>query len=205
MATSLNYDSYDGLQAVVAKFLQRANLSDLIPLFIKNAEIRLGNLIKTLPDQVALPYSLVPAQGTNIITLPSDFGALISGTYDNTPLLYVSPEKLDLSKSTERTFQFTIIGNNLYLQTYVDGSATLTLLYYQAFEGLSDVNESNWLLEEHPTVYLYATLLEASPYLMDDDRLSVWAEMLAQAITEVENAARIANTPQLTKLTRTRS
>lgn len=204
MAT-LTYDSYDGLQEVVAKYLQRENLNDLIPLFIKNAEVRLGNLIKTLPQQVSLPYSLVPAQGTNIVTLPSDFGALIRCTYDNTPLLYISPEQLDMSKTTERTFQFTIIGNNLFLQTYVDGSATLTLYYYQAFEGLSEINESNWLLEDYPTVYLYATLLEAQPYLMDDDRVSLWAEMLTQAINEVENAARIADTPQKTKLTRTHS
>ncbi|MFM0554812.1 hypothetical protein P0D69_28150 [Paraburkholderia sediminicola] len=204
MAT-ISFDSYDDFQNVVATYLQRANLTAQIPLFIQMAETRLGNIIKTLPQQVALPYSLVPGQGTQIVSLPSDFGALIRATYNNVPLAYISPETMDLSRTCDNTYQFTIIGTNLFLQTYVDGSSTLTLYYYQALQGLSDNNESNWLLEDYPNLYLYATLLEASPYMMDDDRVGTWQQMLGEAITEVKNAALVANTPQKTKLTIKRS
>ncbi|MEX3840270.1 hypothetical protein [Paraburkholderia sp. BR10882] len=202
---SLDFESYDDFQDVVATYLQRQNLNAQIPLFIQLAEARLSNLIKTLPQQVALPYSLTPAKGTNIITLPSDFGALIRCTYNGVPMTYISPEQLDLEKTSDYTYQFTIIGNNLFLQTYVDGSSKLSLYYYSALQGLSDSNESNWLLEDYPNIYLYATLLEAEPYLMDDERIATWQGYLSEAIQEAKNAAIIASTPQKTKLTRTRS
>lgn len=202
---SLSFESYDDLQVAIATYLQRSNLSAQIPLFIQLAEVRLGNLIKTLPQQVSLPYQIVPAMGTNRINLPSDFGALIRATYGNFPLAYISPEQLNIDKTRDRTNEFTIIGNNFFLQTYVDGSSTLTLYYYQQLQGLSDNNESNWLLEDYPNIYLYACLLEASPYIIDDERLPVWEQMLEEAITEVKQAAEIQNTPQKTKLTRTRS
>lgn len=203
--TTLAFDSYDDFQDVVATYLQRQNLNAQIPLFIQLAESRLSSLIKTLPQQVALPYSLTPAQGTNIIALPSDFGALIRCTYNGVTMKYLSPEQLDLEKTSDYTYQFTIIGNNLFLQTYVDGSSKLSLYYYSALQGLSDSNESNWLLEDYPNIYLYATLLEAEPYLMDDERIATWQGYLSEAIQEAKNAAIIASTPQKTKLTRTRS
>ncbi|WP_175658200.1 phage adaptor protein [Burkholderia vietnamiensis] len=202
---SLSFDNYDDFQASVAAYLQRANLTAQIPLFIQLAEARLGNTIKTLPQQVGLPYLLVPARGTNQITLPSDFGALIRCTYNNMPMTFISPEQLDLAKCYDNNYQFTIIGNTLYLQTYIDGTSQLAMYYYQSFQGLSESNESNWLLEDYPNIYLYATLLEASPYLIDDERIQVWAGMLTEAVQEAKDAARIANTPQKTKLTRTRS
>jgi hypothetical protein len=203
MATSLDFDSYDGLQSVVATYLQRANLATQIPLFIQLAEVRLGNLLKTFPQQVTLPYSLVPAQGTNMIALPSDFGALIRATYNNVPLKFISPEQIDINQTMHHSHEFTIIGSNFFLQTLVDGSSTLTLYYFQALQGLSDSNESNWLLEDYPNIYLYATLLEASPYIIDDERIQVWEEMLSEAIQEATDSARISMTPQKTKLTRT--
>lgn len=203
--SNLDFESYDGLQNVVAKYLQRANLTAQIPLFITLAEARLSNLIKTLPQQVALPYSLVPAKGTNAIALPSDFGSLIRATYNGQSLVYISPEQMDLRNTNDCFYKFTIIGNKFFLQTLVDGSSTLSLYYYSALQGLSDNNESNWLLEDYPNIYLYATLLEASPYLIDDERISVWEQMLSEAITEVQQAAKVSSTPQKTKLTRTRS
>jgi hypothetical protein len=41
--------------------------------------------------------------------------------------------------------------------------------------GLSPV-PTNWLLQTAPDAYLYGTLMEAAPYLHDDDRITVWAQ-----------------------------
>lgn len=203
MATSLDFDSYENFQSVVATYLQRSNLNDHIPIFIQLAENRLGNIIMTLPQQVAFPFSIVPAKGTNLIQLPSDFGAMIRATYGNKQLTYISPENIKVENVHHRQLEFSIIGNTFYLQTHVDGSSKLVLHYYQALQGLSENNESNWLLEDYPNIYLYATLLEAEPYIMDDERIQLWESMLTEAIQEAKESARIAATPQKTKLTRT--
>ncbi len=44
---------------------------------------------------------------------------------------------------------------------------------------------SNWLFESHPDVYLYATLLEAAPYLGQDSRLAIWADTLNARVASV--------------------
>ncbi len=40
---------------------------------------------------------------------------------------------------------------------------------------------TNWLMANAPGIYLYAALLEAQPFIMNDQRLPVWASMLGGA------------------------
>jgi hypothetical protein len=50
---------------------------------------------------------------------------------------------------------------------------------------LSVSNASNWILARHPDVYLYGSLLQAAPYLRDDERVGLWAPLYAQAIEDM--------------------
>jgi len=50
---------------------------------------------------------------------------------------------------------------------------------------LSDTNTTNWLLTSHPDVYLYGSLLEAEPYLKDDERAALWGTLYEQAASQV--------------------
>ncbi|EJO57290.1 hypothetical protein BURMUCF2_A1476 [Burkholderia multivorans CF2] len=120
-------------------------------------------------------------------------------------MVYITPDQLQLEKANDYLYEYTIIGTNILLQTYIDGSSALTMYYYQELQGLSDANESNWLLEDNPNLYLYATLLEATPYLIDDERIEIWQGMLEEAVSEVQMAATKEMTPERTKLTIKRS
>tara|TARA_R100000329_G_scaffold122958_1_gene101526 strand:- start:5022 stop:6254 length:1233 start_codon:yes stop_codon:yes gene_type:complete len=53
---------------------------------------------------------------------------------------------------------------------------------YKDFSPLSSSNANNWILTSYPDVYLYGALLEASPYLVEDERVSVWAQLYAAAV-----------------------
>lgn len=60
------------------------------------------------------------------------------------------------------------------------------LLYWELPALLDDDNQTNWLTEYAPNLLLYAVLLEASPYLKNDDRIPVWQQFYdraAQAIS----------------------
>ena len=48
------------------------------------------------------------------------------------------------------------------------------LIYYELPPLLSDAVQTNWITDHAPQLLLYATLLEATPYLKDDSRLDVW-------------------------------
>ena len=46
---------------------------------------------------------------------------------------------------------------------------------------LSATNSTNEVLTEAPMIYLYAALLEAAPYLKDDERVPMWVAAFEQA------------------------
>ena len=51
---------------------------------------------------------------------------------------------------------------------------TLEVLYYEQPALLGDDFQSNWLTEYAPEVLLYASLLEATPFLKNDERVQMW-------------------------------
>lgn len=53
-------------------------------------------------------------------------------------------------------------------------ASTLEVLYYEQPRFLDEDTPTNWLTEYAPDVLLYATLLEATPFLKDDSRVQLW-------------------------------
>lgn len=62
-----------------------------------------------------------------------------------------------------------------------DQDYPIEILYYELPALLDDTNQTNWLTEFAPNLLLYATLLEATPFLKNDERIPVWQTMYAQA------------------------
>jgi hypothetical protein len=46
---------------------------------------------------------------------------------------------------------------------------------------IDSANQTNWVSQNIPEALLYATLLEAVPYLKDDERVPVWREYYSLA------------------------
>jgi hypothetical protein len=55
------------------------------------------------------------------------------------------------------------------------------IMYYEQPAFLGEDSQTNWLTEYAPDLLLYATLLEASPFLKKDERLTVWQGMYERA------------------------
>jgi hypothetical protein len=53
---------------------------------------------------------------------------------------------------------------------------------------LSSTNTTNWLLTQAPDVYLYGSLMQAAPYLKEDERITVWASIYARGLEELQIA-----------------
>ncbi len=65
--------------------------------------------------------------------------------------------------------------------------------YYTLLPLLSEENETNWLTEQAPQLLLYGSLLEATPFLKNDERIAVWQSMYDRAagMLNGEDLARI--------------
>ena len=74
-----------------------------------------------------------------------------------------------------------------------DEAYPFEVLYYELPVLLDDENQTNWLTEYAPQVLLYASLLEATPFLKNDERIPVWQQMYdrSAAMLNGEDLAKI--------------
>ena len=70
-----------------------------------------------------------------------------------------------------------------------DSATTLQINYYKKLTALSDTNTTNDILTNYPELYLYASLAESSPFLMQDERLQVWAGLFKDALLSANEAS----------------
>lgn len=62
-----------------------------------------------------------------------------------------------------------------------DAAYPFEVLYYQLPQLLDDENQTNWTTEYIPELLLYATLLEATPFLKNDGRIETWKSFYDRA------------------------
>ena len=69
----------------------------------------------------------------------------------------------------------------------------LEVLYYELPVLLDDATQTNWLTDYAPNLLLYGALLEATPFLKNDDRIATWQQYY-------QSAANALNTEDLKKI-----
>ena len=74
-----------------------------------------------------------------------------------------------------------------------DTAYPMEILYYELPPLLDDTIQTNWLTEYAPQLLLYGTLLEATPFLKNDERIPVWQQMYdrAAAMLNGEDLAKV--------------
>lgn len=69
------------------------------------------------------------------------------------------------------------------------------VMYYQLPPLLGDSNQTNWLTDYAPNALLYRCLVEASPFLKNDERIQTWQQLYAGELStlDTEDLQNIAN------------
>jgi hypothetical protein len=181
--------TYSELKTAVANYLARTDLTDQIPDFIRFAELRLRRELRI--RQMLKSVTTATTGGDSTVELPSDFleirdFAVVTNPIQ--PLTYSSPAVFSRNtRSTEsgKPLDYTILASEFQLAPVPDGTYTLKLLYFAAPTFLGDTNSSNVFLANSPDALLYASLLEAEPYIMNDARINTWGTMYDRAISTI--------------------
>jgi hypothetical protein len=171
--------NYSELKTAIASWLDRTDLTDIIPDFIALAETRHKRDFKIRRMETRVTANTI--DGSEFYSLPDDYVAMRNiklNTDPKTPLEFLTPEIMDRlnagsSKGTPKAY--TIKGNNIELRPIPDSAYQIEVSYYKHFTALSDSNTTNDMLTHHPDVYLYGALVEAEPYLQNDKRIQVWS------------------------------
>lgn len=84
-----------------------------------------------------------------------------------------------------------------------DADYPFEVLYYELPPLLDDTVQTNWLTDYAPQLLLYGTLLEATPFLKNDERIPVWQSMYdrAAAMLNGEDLAKILDRSSVRKET----
>lgn len=66
-----------------------------------------------------------------------------------------------------------------------DFAYPMEIVYYELPALLDDSTQTNWLTEFAPNLLLYGTLLEATPYLKNDERIATWMNFYQMAASSM--------------------
>jgi hypothetical protein len=193
-------NTFTALKASVADFLNRDDLTAVIPDFISLAEAQINRDVRhwkmearsSGQQSVADEYMQIPADWVETIRLH------LTGSGTSVVNLISRDSMADKRSSAED------VSGTPIMYTHADGQFQLyptpstdtdfELLYFQKIPSLIS-NSDNWLLLEAPDVYLYGALLHSAPYLAEDQRVAVWAQMYSasiQRLNEVSEDARFS-------------
>jgi hypothetical protein len=69
------------------------------------------------------------------------------------------------------------------------------VLYYERVQPLDSSNQTNWFTQNAPQAILYGTLLQAMPFLKNDERIPMWQAQYTQVVQtlKVEDLSRIGD------------
>lgn len=183
--------TYAELQTAVSNWLERSDLTDRIPEFIAlfealaNRDLKVRQMEQRDTTTISSEFTTLPAAYLDAMAIRLSDGSC-SWALDPTPR-----DVLDTYQSqTGQPRLFTITGNELQVYPAPDKSYTARLTYLRTIPALSESNPSNWLLALAPDAYLYGTLLQAAPYLMDNTMASVWADGFRNAMAGVSRLHR---------------
>ena len=183
--------TYAELKTAVANWLNRDDLTANIPDFITLCEARLNRVLRTRAMEGL--YTASTIAGQRDYNLPASYlqmRALRLNTSPLTVLEYVSPEIMDrvwAGSSGGKPVAYTIKANELFLGPSPDSAYTMEMDYYRKFPSLSTIITTNEMLTDNPDVYLYGSLLEAEPFIKNDNRIQVWGTSFYKAITDIQD------------------
>ncbi len=170
-------------------YLQRSDALVVanIPQFIALAQIRIPRELKVLGFRQEVTSTFDgSAQSDGIVQKPSDWRKTIAfyvGTGPNnathTAVLerdydYIRTAYPDASQTGTPRFYGDADYNHWLVQPTPSTSFPFKVAYYGTLTQLDDTTQTNWLTENAPDLLLYASLLEAAPFLKTDERIEVW-------------------------------
>lgn len=207
MATTMTFET---LKQDVQRYLERgATLAsdpivyEQIPRLINLAERRIARELKVQGFIAVVSDTMVPGQ--SVYAKPDRWRDTVSiniGTGANNAnrtTLYTRDYEYcrsywpDESQTDTPLFYSDYNYDNWLVAPTPDQAYPFEVLYYELPPLLDDSIQTNWLTEYAPQLLLYGTLLEATPFLKNDERIGTWQQYYdrAAAMLNGEDLAKI--------------
>lgn len=181
--TTASVMTYDSLVENIQSYLERTDAAtlDKIPLFIMLAEQVIAAEIKFLGNLTVNASTMTTGQ--NVIDKPARWHKTVSMNVtvagERQPVLlrkyeylreyWPNPTSTDVPKFyCDYDYTHWMVAPTP-AQDYV-----FEVLYYERVQPLDSSNQTNWFTIYAPQALLYGSLLQAMPFLKNDDRVPMW-------------------------------
>jgi hypothetical protein len=182
--------TYVDLQASVAAWLNRTDLTAVIPDFVTITESKISRELR-LRKQITTS-TLTTSIGVRGINLPTDWLEFENVSLLTSPerqLTYAPVEHMDVvypnNGRNDTPSLYTIEGDQVLFGPTPDSTYTVSILYYAKFPALATAS-TNWLLVNHPTAYLYGCLMQGCVYLKDKEGAQEFNALYVNVITDLQ-------------------
>lgn len=202
--TTASVMTYDSLVENIQSYLERNDAStlDKIPLFIMLAEQVIAAEIKFLGNLTVNTSTMTANQ--NVIDKPARWHKTVSMNitvdgqrqpvllrkYEYLREYWPNPTSTDVPK-----FYCDYDYTHWMVAPTPSAAYDFEVLYYERVQPLDSSNQTNWFTIYAPQALLYGSLLQAMPFLKNDDRIPMWQAQY-QAIMQTlmtEDKLRIAD------------
>jgi len=183
-------NTYGTLKAAVANWLDRDDLSDRIPEFISLSEAIFNRTLRIRAMETTVSDST--PSGSKEDALPTGYLQMREIHLETSPVVslsYITPEimyRIRAGSTNSKPNSYTIMGDNILFGPTPNSVYTYSMTYYKALAALSDDDPTNWAILNAPDLYMYGTLLQAEPFLMNDERVPLWERGFRQAISDLQ-------------------
>lgn len=196
--------TYDSLVDDIESYLERTDTAtlDKIPTFIMLAEQQiatqikfLGNLtVNTSTMTTSDPVIAKPARWHKTVSMNITVGGV------RTPVLlrkyeYIREYWPDATDTGLPKFYCDYDYSHWLVGPTPDDDYSFEVLYYERVQPLDSTNQTNWFTQYAPQALLYGSLLQAMPFLKNDDRIPMWRSEydIVMSSLKVEDNLRIAD------------
>tara|TARA_R110002167_G_scaffold28036_1_gene94842 strand:+ start:4164 stop:4784 length:621 start_codon:yes stop_codon:yes gene_type:complete len=193
--------NYGTLEAEIADFLLRDDLTAVIPTFISFAHEKLNRDLRTRQMVQRATASLT----TEYTALPGNFLQMRDIRLNANPvrsLEQISSEAQNQERerwgnTAGEPRYYTIIGETIQVFPSPNATYTIEMAYYEKIPALVNAADTNWLLTKAPEIYLYGSLVHSAPYLKDDERIVIWQTLfrdIFNSLTTEDEKSRFGGT-----------
>ena len=212
MTTSQTGMTFNELQTDIQNYLERGASAAVDPIVYQqiprlitlaerriSADLKVEGFIVAVNSEMQTGVSVYPKPDRWRKTISINFG---TGTTNSTrtPLFprsyeYVRNYWPDESQTGQPKFYADYNYNNWLIGPTPNQAYPFEILYYELPALLSTTNQTNWLTDYAPQLILYGALLEATPFLKNDERIEVWKSFYQDALQAInsEDLSRIVD------------
>ena len=184
--------TYGALKDDVARFIERDDQGDRIPLWINMAIDEINRVLRVQEMHTFTTLSTVDGQGSLDPQVLEVLNIEIMGS--DSRLEYVQPNHFDGRVNSDRSGSFTdgtfytIQGDQVLTHPSI-GNNTLSMRVLQRIPSLSADADTNFLLQRHRDLLLYGAAVHAHRHLGEPEKLAVAQAQFVAIVDQLNSAA----------------